>query len=154
MKIRSKEVIELFVDSILDIPICDAEKHICKLFPGEDERAVMLEELYRQLSLRRSCKVKSKERVKFKLIPPKVQLKLSQEGGVWRVVHKGRVHEYTDPYDALLYIYTIKLIVGRSAWTVDLSASHRINALFPCGMRPKVVHITLGGVVSFEQEYR
>lgn len=153
MKIRSKEVIELFVDGLLYTPIDEAERLIYKLFPGEEERAVMLEELYRQLSLRRAGDGAPRGKLGCVVTPPHPQLKLEIKNGVWRVVHKGRLYEFAESYDAWLFIYVIKTISGKRAVTRHRSSLYPVNTLIPRVMRPKAVHITLGGVVSFEQEY-
>ena len=145
--------IKTFCEKILDHPIDAAEFLIYKLFPGEDERAVMLEELYRQLSLRRAGDGAPRGMLGCVVMPPRPQLKLEIKNGVWRVVHKGRLYEFAESYDAWLFIYVIKTISGKHAVTRHRSSLYPVNTLIPSVMRPKAVHITLGGVVSFEQEH-
>lgn len=149
MKIKK---IETFCKKILDHPIDAAEELISILFHDEDKLVTMLEELYRQLSLRRAGDGNPRGKLGCVATPPRTQLKLSTRGGVWRVVHNGRVLEFDDSYDAWFYILAIKTISGKHAVTRHCSSLYPVNTLFPRVMRPKAVHITLGGVVRFEQK--
>lgn len=142
--IRSKEVIELFVDSILDIPICDAEKHIYKLFPDEDSRDAMLDELYRQLSRRRAGSGTPRGIYKFFVKAPRIHIKLSSKKGVGRVIYKDKIFEFPNSLEAFFFAEIIKSLGGEDVLTYHCASLYPVKTLIPNRVRPKVIRVTIG----------